>query len=60
MCDEPAQNDPHYDWEHRILRNLRGLTQQQQLDLWEARESGKALLRLAMEPVHGGFDRAHL
>jgi cell filamentation protein len=52
--------DPHFDYEHGILRNVPGLTDQAKLDRFEAAEAAEALVRLHANPVRGAFDRAHL
>jgi cell filamentation protein len=52
--------DPHFDYEHGILRNVPGLTDQAKLDRFEAAEAAEALVRLHADPVRGAFDKAHL
>jgi len=52
--------DPQYDYDHGVLRNLPGLIDQEKLDRFEAAEAAEALIRLAINPVKGNFDSAHL
>src|ERR1039458_2699909 len=52
--------DPHFNYEHGILRNLPGLTDQAKLDGFEAAEAAEALVRLHADPVRGSFDTVHL
>jgi cell filamentation protein len=52
--------DPHFDYEHGVLRNVPGLTDQAKLDRFEAAEAGEALVRLHAKPIKGAFDRVHL
>jgi cell filamentation protein len=60
MPSDPQGIDPHFDYEHGILRNLPGYTTQAKLDRFEAAESAAANIRLKINPVKGAFDSAHL
>jgi cell filamentation protein len=60
MRDRPPAGDPHFDEANGILRNVRGFTDQAQLDRFERRNAIKSLLRLERNPVRGQFDRVHL
>jgi cell filamentation protein len=60
MIDDPEQLDPHYDFEHDILKNVRGLTSGASLLRLERIRTAAALTRLSMQPVRGAFDRDHL
>ena len=52
--------DPHFDYEHKLLKNLPGLTDQKQFDDFERIQAIKALVNLRDNPVTGNFDAAHL
>jgi cell filamentation protein len=52
--------DPHFDYEHNLLKNLPGLTDQKQLDDFERIQATKALINLLDNPVTGNFDAARL
>ncbi len=52
--------DPHFDYQHGILRNVPGLTDQAKLDRFEAAEAAEALVRLHVNPIKGAFDTLHL
>jgi cell filamentation protein len=52
--------DPHFDYEHGILRNVPGLTDQAKLDRFEAAEAAEALVRLHVNPIKGAYESAHL
>jgi len=60
MIDDPEQLDPHYDFKHDILKNVRGLTTRASLVRFERILTAATLTRLAMEPVRGAFDGYHL
>jgi cell filamentation protein len=60
MPSDPQGIDPHFDYEHGILKNLPGYTAQAKLDRFEAAESAAANIRLKINPVKGAFDSAHL
>jgi cell filamentation protein len=60
MPSDPQGIDPHFDYEHGILRNLPGYTSQAKLERFEAAESAAANIRLKISPVKGAFDSAHL
>jgi fido (protein-threonine AMPylation protein) len=60
MKGPPRQSDPHFDHANGILRNLRGFTNQSQLDRFERRCSAAAIYDLELNPVRGEFDQAHL
>jgi len=52
--------DPHFDYEHGILRNVPGLTDQAKLDRFEAAEAAEALVRLHVNTIKGAYESAHL
>ena len=52
--------DPHFDYEHNLLKNLPGLTDQKLLDDFERIQATKALVNLWSKPVLDNFDTAHL
>ena len=58
--DDPLFPDPHFDYEHGILKNLQGFTDQKKLDKFERIQATKAILNLRGNPVRGCFDSAHL
>jgi len=60
MPADPSGLDPHFDYQHGILRNVPGLTAQAKLDRFEAAEAAEAIVRLHANPVRGAFDKAHL
>jgi cell filamentation protein len=60
MPADPSGLDPHFDYQHGILRNVPGLTDQAKLDRFEAAEAAEAIVRLHANPVRGAFDKAHL
>jgi cell filamentation protein len=60
MQGEPDASDPHFDSANGVLRNLRGLTDQRQLDRFERRQALRALIDLTINPVSGNFDQSHL
>jgi cell filamentation protein len=60
MPSDPQGIDPHFDYEHGILKNLPGYTTQAKLDRFEAAESGAAIIRLKINPIKGAFDSVHL
>ncbi|MGO9317280.1 MAG: Fic/DOC family protein [Terracidiphilus sp.] len=60
MPSDPQGIDPHFDYEHGILKNLPGYTTQAKLDKFEAAESAAANIRLKINPVKGSFDSAHI
>jgi cell filamentation protein len=60
MIDDPEQLDPHYDFKHDILKNVRGFTTRASLLRYERIKTAASLTRLAMQPVKGAFDRDHL
>jgi cell filamentation protein len=60
MIDDPEKIDPHYDFKHELLRNVRGLTTRASLQRLERLKAAASLVRMKMEPVQGGFDIAHL
>jgi cell filamentation protein len=51
--------DPHFDYANGVLRNLRGLTDQARLDIFERLEAAAAIYELELNPVRGDFDQAH-
>jgi cell filamentation protein len=52
--------DPHFDYEHNLLKNYPGLTDQKLLDDFERIQAAKALVNLGDNPVAGNFDAPHL
>jgi cell filamentation protein len=61
MAKQDSQfSDPHFDYEHNILKNLPGFTDQELLDKFERIQATKAILNLPLNPVMGQFDTAHL
>jgi len=58
--DDPRLLDPHFDYEHGILKNILGFTDQDKLDRFERIEATRAILNLQRNPVRGCFDAAHL
>jgi len=60
MQGKPGLSDPHFDSANGVLRNLRGFTDQRQLDRFERRQALRALIDLTINPVRGNFDQAHL
>jgi len=60
MIDDPEKIDPHYDFAHDLLANVRGITSRASLERFERVRAAAALIRLKMEPVRGRYDIAHL
>lgn len=60
MIDDPEQLDPHYDFEHDILKNVPGFVSRPSLVRFERIKTAASLTRLAFHPVKGSFDRDHL
>ena len=58
--DDPLYPDPHFDYEHGILKNLPGFTNQKKLDDFERVQATKAIFNLRGHPVRGCFDATHL
>ena len=58
--DSPPPSDPHFDYEHNILRNVPGFTDQEKLDRFERKRTARAILNLQSDPARGAFDAAHL
>ena len=52
--------DPHFNYEHGILENIPGFTDQDKLEKFERIEATKAILNLQINPVKGHFDAAHI
>jgi cell filamentation protein len=52
--------DPHFDYEHGILKNIPGFTDQSALDDFERIQALKAIVNLEIDPLKGHFDAAHL
>jgi len=52
--------DPHFNYEHGILKNIPGYTDQALLDKFERIQATKAIVNLEIDPVKGHFDAAHL
>jgi cell filamentation protein len=61
MARNPALfPDPHFNYEHGILENIPGFTDQDKLDKFERIEATRAILNLQIDPVKGHFDGAHI
>jgi cell filamentation protein len=58
--DDPLFPDPYFDYEHGVLKNIPGITDQEKLDKFERIQATKAILNLIGQPVKGCFDMAHL
>lgn len=58
--DAPSGPDPHYDYQHNILKNLPGITDPILLDSFERVEAAEEIFDLQKYPVDGSFDSAHL
>jgi cell filamentation protein len=58
--DAPSGPDPHYDYQHNILKNLPGFTDPILLDSFERIEAAEEIFDLQKYPVDGSFDSAHL
>jgi cell filamentation protein len=58
--DAPSGTDPHYDYQHNILKNLPGFTDPILLDSFERVEAAEEIFDLQEYPVDGSFDSAHL
>jgi cell filamentation protein len=58
--DAPSGPDPHYDYQHNILKNLPGFTDPSQLDSFERVEAAEEIFDLQKYPVDGSFDSVHL
>jgi len=58
--DAPSGPDPHYDYQHNILKNLPGFTDPILLDSFERVEAAEEIFDLQKYPVVGSFDSAHL
>jgi cell filamentation protein len=58
--DAPSGPDPHYDYQHNILKNLPGFTDPILLDRFERVEAAEEIFDLQKYPVDGSFDSAHL
>jgi cell filamentation protein len=58
--DTPLGPDPHYDYEHDILKNRPGFTDEKKLERFERKETARAVFDLQNNPIKGRFDAAHL
>jgi cell filamentation protein len=57
---DPHFPDPHFDYEHNILKNIPGLIDKKLLDDFERIQAIKNILNLESDPVKGRFDITHL
>jgi cell filamentation protein len=57
---DPHFPDPHFDYEHNILKNIPGLIDKKSLDDFERIQAIKNILNLESDPVTGRFDITHL
>lgn len=60
MSSTPESSDPYLYPGTAVLKNLRGLTNPQQLEAFEARSTHRRLAEPIEVPVPGEFDAAHL
>src|ERR1700694_3431326 len=60
MSSMPENSDPYLYPGTSVLKNLRGLTDPQQLERFEARRTHQRIAELIDNPLVGGFDLAHL
>ena len=51
----PSDPDPHFDYQHGILKNLPGFTDPKQLDDFERVEAAKAIFDLQTIPSRGSL-----
>ena len=58
--DAPSGPDPHYDYQHNILKNLPGFTDPILLDSFERVEAAEEIFDLQKYPVLGAFNSANL
>ena len=60
MCSTPENSDPYLYPGTSVLRNLRGLTDPEQLQRFEARRTHQWIAELIDNLLSGEFDLAHL
>src|SRR5271170_300815 len=60
MSSTPENSDPYLYPGTSVLKNLRGLTDPEQLERFEARRTHQRIAELIDNPLMGGFDLAHL
>ena len=60
MSSTTESSDPYLYPGTTVLRNLRGITDPQQLEEFEARSTHRRLAELIEAPVSGEFDVTHL
>src|SRR5438067_1007062 len=60
MNSTTGNSDPYLYPGTAVLRNLRGLTEQAQLNRFEARATHRRIEELIATPISGKFDIAHL
>lgn len=60
MSSTSGSSDPYLYRGTAVLRNLRGLIDPEQLELFEARNTHRRIAQLIDEPLSGAFDVAHL
>ena len=60
MSSTPESSDPYLYPGTAVLKNLRGLTDQRELDAFEARSTHRRLAELIEAPLSGKFDTAYL
>jgi cell filamentation protein len=60
MSSTPENSDPYLYPGTNVLKNLRGLTDPEQLGRFEARRTHQRIAELIDNPVVGGLDLPHL
>jgi fido (protein-threonine AMPylation protein) len=60
MSSTPENSDPYLYPGTNVLKNLRGLTDPEHLERFEARRTHQPIAELIDNPLSGGFDLAHL
>ena len=60
MSSTPENSDPYLYPGTSVLKNLRGLTDSELLERFEARQTHRRIAELIDTPVPGGFDVAHV
>jgi cell filamentation protein len=60
MSSTPENSDPYLYPGTSVLKNLRGLTDPEQLERFEARRTHQRIAELIDNPIVGAFDLAHL
>lgn len=59
MAKSPTGDDPFFDYQNNILKNVPGYTDQAKLDKFERNTTAAAAVELELNPVRGSFDRTH-